>query len=112
MAELEPTRNEPPRWSKHSKTGALWVIMLLLSWGAWVTMRTQGERPATFTYTEFRQQLQADNVDKVTVIDQRRVEESCAPRSPATTRIWLPSRPPSRASCLPSLRSGCSHRAS
>ncbi len=74
MAELEPTRNEPPRWSKHSKTGALWVIMLLLSWGAWVTMRTQGERPATFTYTEFRQQLQADNVDKVTVIDQRRVE--------------------------------------
>ena len=82
MAELEPTRNEPPRWSKHSKTGALWVIMLLLSWGAWVTMRTQGERPATFTYTEFRQQLQADNVDKVTVIDQRRVEGEL--RTPVT----------------------------
>ncbi len=82
MAELEPTRNEPPRWSKHSKTGALWVIMLLLSWGAWVTMRTQGERPATFTYTEFRQQLQAENVDKVTVIDQRRVEGEL--RTPVT----------------------------
>ena len=82
MAELKPTRNEPPRWSKHSKTGALWVIMLLLSWGAWVTMRTQGERPATFTYTEFRQQLQADNVDKVTVIDQRRVEGEL--RTPVT----------------------------
>ena len=82
MAELEPIRNEPPRWSKHSKTGALWVIMLLLSWGAWATMRTQGERPATFTYTEFRQQLQADNVDKVTVIDQRRVEGEL--RTPVT----------------------------
>src|SRR5690606_12416728 len=34
MAELDPSRIEPPRWSKHSNTGALWAFMLLLSWAA------------------------------------------------------------------------------
>jgi cell division protease FtsH len=36
-------------------------------------VRGQEEGATDFTYTEFRQQLDADNIHKVTVIDQRRV---------------------------------------
>ena len=74
MADLDPVRNEPPgRWSRHSKTLALWVLIVLMSMLVVQFMRGQEDPAAAFTYTEFRQQLDADNVHKVTVIDQRRV---------------------------------------
>ena len=73
MADLDPVRNEPPRWGKHSKTTALWALILLLTWVAVNFVRNQEEPSADLTYTEFRQQLEADNVESVTVIEQRRM---------------------------------------
>ena len=75
MADLDPLRNDPSgRWSRHSKTLALWVIVVLMSILAVQFVRGDREEPAAeFTYTEFRQQLEADNIHQVTVIDQRRV---------------------------------------
>jgi cell division protease FtsH len=76
MADLEPIRNNDPsgRWSRHSKTLALWVLIVLMSILAVQFVRGQENPSAAFTYTEFRQQLASNNVHKVTVVDQRRIE--------------------------------------
>jgi cell division protease FtsH len=76
MADLEPVRNNDPsgRWSRHSKTLALWVLIVLMSILAVQFVRGQENPSAAFTYTEFRQQLGSNNIHKVTVVDQRRVE--------------------------------------
>ena len=74
MADLDPNRNDPAgRWSRHSKTLALWVLIILMSVLAVNFVRDQENPSADFTYTEFRQQLDANNVHKVTVVDQRRI---------------------------------------
>ena len=74
MADLDPNRNDPAgRWSRHSKTLALWVLIVLMSVLAVNFVRDQENPAADFTYTEFRQQLDANNVHKVTVVEQRRV---------------------------------------
>jgi cell division protease FtsH len=73
MPDLDPNRNEPPKWGRHSKTGALWALVLILAWVAVTYVRSQGQPAADFTYSEFRRQLENDNVAKVTVIDQRRM---------------------------------------
>src|SRR5687768_1731900 len=73
MADLDPSRNEPQKWGRHSKTGALWALVLLLAWVAVSYVKSQGQPAADFTYSEFRRQLESDNVEKVTVIDQRRM---------------------------------------
>ena len=74
MADLDPPRTDPSGpWSRNSKTLALWVLIVLMSVLAVQFVRGQEEGATDFTYTEFRQQLDADNIHKVTVIDQRRV---------------------------------------
>ena len=74
MADLEPPRNDlSGRWSRNSKTLALWVLIVLMSVLAVQFMRVQEEGATDFTYTEFRQQLDADNIHKVTIIDQLRM---------------------------------------
>src|SRR5262245_26022907 len=73
MADFGQKNDTPPSWSGRSKTAALWVLIGLLSILAVQFIRGQEERAASFTYSEFRQQLDANNVAKVTVIDQRRM---------------------------------------
>ena len=83
MADLDPSSNDPSGpWSRNSKTLALWVLIVLMSVLAVQFVRGQEEAATGFTYTEFRQQLDADNIHKVTVIDQRRVVGEL--RSPVT----------------------------
>ena len=75
MADLDPIKTDPAGpWSRHSKTLALWVLIVLISILAVQFMSGQEESAADFTYTEFRQELDANNVHKVTVIDQRRIK--------------------------------------
>ena len=75
MADLDPIKTDPSGpWSRHSKTLALWVLIVLISILAVQFMSGQEESAADFTYTEFRQELDANNVHKVTVIDQRRIK--------------------------------------
>ncbi len=73
MAEFGQKNDTPPSWSGRSKTAALWALIVVLSLSAVQFIRGQEERTQTFTYSEFRQQLDANNVAKVTVIDQRRM---------------------------------------
>ena len=75
MADHDPIRNDPSgRLPRYSKTLALWVLIVLMSILAVQFVRGQENPSATFTYTEFRQQLASNNIHKVTVVDQRRVE--------------------------------------
>src|SRR6185295_12122312 len=74
MADLDPIRNDPSgRWGRHSKTLALWVLIVLMAILAVQFVRGQENPSADFTYTEFRQQLSSNNVHKVTVVDQRKI---------------------------------------
>src|SRR4051812_11829720 len=75
MADLDPIRNNDPsgRWSRHSKTLALWVLIVLMAILAVQFVRGQENPSADFTYTEFRQQLAANNIHKVTVVDERKI---------------------------------------
>src|SRR5262245_57987129 len=75
MADLEPIRGNDPsgRWSRHSKTLALWVLIVLMSILAVQFVRGQENPSVDFTYTEFRQQLASNNIHKVTVVDQKKL---------------------------------------
>jgi cell division protease FtsH len=64
-----------------SRTGAFWLLLVLMAALLVQLMRGQEEGAIEFTYTEFRSQLDADNIVEVTVIESRRIEgELSAPR--------------------------------
>ena len=73
MADPESKRNDPGRWRGYSRTGALWAIIMLMVLFVLNWMRAQAEPSTDLTYTEFREQLENDNIERVTVIDLRRV---------------------------------------
>ena len=73
MTERDPIRNEPGRWGRQSKNLALMVFIGIMVFLALQLVRGQEERVAAFTYTELREQLDNDNLHKVTVIEQRRM---------------------------------------
>ena len=73
MSERDPIGNEPGRWGRQSKNLALMVFLGIMVFLALQLVRGQEERAAAFTYTEFREQLENDNLHKVTVIEQRRM---------------------------------------
>ena len=77
MADLDPMKKDQgpdDRWSRHSKTLALWVLIVLMSVFAVQFMRGQDEPAAELSYTEVLQQLENDNIDRVTVIQGGTVE--------------------------------------
>ena len=73
MADLGSKPNDPGRWRNYSRTGALWAIIMLMVLFVLNWMRAQEEPSTDLTYTEFREQLENDNIERVTVIDLRRV---------------------------------------
>ena len=75
MAEQGPPRDgQDNRMSRHSRTLALWVLIVLMSILAINFVRRQDEPTAELTYTEFLGQMRDDNVHQVTVIEGRRIE--------------------------------------
>jgi cell division protease FtsH len=57
-----------------SRTASFWVLLLLLSFVAMQMFRGQQDGSAEFSYTEFRAQLEASNVDSVVVVQGNRIE--------------------------------------
>ena len=67
--------------NRFSRTGALWLLLVLMSALALQFMRGRDDASTELTYTEFREQLSGDNVLEVTVVESRRIEgELRAPR--------------------------------
>jgi cell division protease FtsH len=74
MSDREPFRPDDNRASRFSRTGAFWLLIVLMSVLAFQFMKGQDTAMAEFTYTQFRSQLQSGNIRKVTVFDGRRIE--------------------------------------
>ena len=83
MAEQDPLRtpDEGSKMTRVSRTGAFWLLLVLMAALLVQLMRGQEEAAIEFTYTEFKSQLDADNILEVTVVESRRIEgELSAPR--------------------------------
>ncbi len=76
MADREPFQNDPGnnRFSRMSRTASFWILLALLSIVAVQMFKGQQESSTEFTYSEFREQLEAANIDSVTVVEGKQVE--------------------------------------
>ena len=74
MAERLPPRPPRPDWRSMSKNLALWLLVALVAMALFQLMNSQRTAMQEFTYTAFKQQLEAGNVASVTVYDGRQVE--------------------------------------
>ncbi|MFC1575611.1 ATP-dependent zinc metalloprotease FtsH [Gemmatimonadota bacterium] len=57
-----------------SRTASFWVMLLLVSFFAMQVIRGPQETPEELTYSEFLEQLQAGNIDSVSVVEGIQVE--------------------------------------
>ena len=83
MAEQDPYRtpDDGSKMTRVSRTGAFWLLLVLMAALLVQLMRGQEDAVIEFTYTEFRTQLDADNILDVTVVESKRIEgELRAPR--------------------------------
>ena len=83
MAEQDPLRtpDDGSKMTRVSRTGAFWLLLVLMAALLVQLMRGPEDAVIEFTYTEFRAQLDADNILEVTVVESRRIEgELRAPR--------------------------------
>ena len=83
MAEQDPLRtpDDGSKMTRVSRTGAFWLLLVLMAALLVQLMRGQEDAVIEFTYTEFRAQLDADNILEVTVVESKRIEgELRAPR--------------------------------
>ena len=76
MAEQDPLRtpDDGSKMTRVSRTGAFWLLLVLVAALLVQLMRGQEEAAIEFTYTEFRTQLDAGNILEVTVVESRRIE--------------------------------------
>ncbi len=76
MADRDPVPNDPGnnRFSKVSRTASFWVLLAILSILAMQMFRGPEEASSVISYTQFREQLEAANIDSVLVIQGIRIE--------------------------------------
>jgi cell division protease FtsH len=74
MADRLPPRPPKANWGNVSKNLALWLLIGLLALALFNMMSKQRSGVQDFTYTEFSDQLTANNIAKVEVFDGRYVE--------------------------------------
>ncbi len=76
MADREPKKTEPGnnRLSRMSRTASFWVLLALLSILAMQMFRGQQEASSEFSYSQFKEQLAAGNIDSVVVVQGNRLE--------------------------------------
>ncbi|MFC1661391.1 ATP-dependent zinc metalloprotease FtsH [Gemmatimonadota bacterium] len=76
MADRDPVQNGPGtnRFSRISRTASFWVLLVLMSIVAVQIFRGQEETVTELGYSDFKEQLDAGNINEVTVIDGRVVE--------------------------------------
>ncbi len=60
--------------TRFSKTGAFWLLLVLMTALAIQYMKGQDETSIALSYTEFKAQLGADNILEVTIVESRRIE--------------------------------------
>lgn len=63
-----------PNASRYFRAASFWVLIFLIPLAIYELMGTTREAEKDLTYTEFREQLAADNITNVTIIEGLRVE--------------------------------------
>ena len=76
MAEQDPLRtpDDGSKMTRVSRTGAFWLMAVLMIVLLLQVMTGTEEGAIEFTYTEFKTQLEDDNISQVTVVESRRIE--------------------------------------
>ncbi len=76
MAEQDPIRtpDDGSKMTRVSRTGAFWLLLVLMVFVMVQLMVGSEDSVTEFTYTEFRAQLAADNIDEVTVVESKLIE--------------------------------------
>ncbi len=74
MADRLPSRPTRPNWANLSKNLALWLLVALVAMALFQMMSRQRSSTQEFTYTSFKQQLEAGNVAGVTVYDGKQLD--------------------------------------
>jgi cell division protease FtsH len=74
MAERLPPQSNRPDWRNLTKSLALWLLVALVAMALFQLMNSQRGSMQEFTYTSFKQQLQAGNIKSVTVYDGKQLE--------------------------------------
>ena len=67
-------RGAQGRWARYSRTASFWVLLILIPVFMYKLFMRPSEQAVELTYSQFSQQLERANVQKVTVIDGQRVE--------------------------------------
>ncbi|MCJ7628706.1 MAG: ATP-dependent zinc metalloprotease FtsH [Longimicrobiales bacterium] len=76
MADREPKKTDPGTnpLARISRTASFWVLLALLSILAMQMFRGQQDAASEFSYSQFKEQLAAGNVDSVVVVQGNRLE--------------------------------------
>ncbi len=76
MAEQDPLRtpDDGSKMTRVSRTGAFWLMAVLMAVLLLQVMTGTEDAAIEFTYTEFKTQLEDDNILEVTVVESRRIE--------------------------------------
>ncbi|MBW8772371.1 MAG: ATP-dependent zinc metalloprotease FtsH [Gemmatimonadetes bacterium] len=74
MTERTPPRPQGPNWAGLSRSAALWVLVILVSYFLFLVMSKRAGGIQEFAYTAFQTQLDAGNVQNVVFIDGARIE--------------------------------------
>jgi cell division protease FtsH len=65
---------QPSRWGRWSRSASLWMMMIIVTMLI-VSLFTKNKEPVTdLPYSEFNMQLQAGNVEQVTIIEGKKIE--------------------------------------
>src|SRR5919202_6042744 len=73
MPERMPPQKKDFNWGKFSKTLAFWILIILIPVAFIQLSRGGAEQTPTISYTRYAQEVDANNVSKITVQSGRRV---------------------------------------
>ena len=66
--------NKDQKTSRFLRTASFWALVILIPLAIFQVMETSRQLERELTYTEFREQLEGDNVRSVTFSETRKVE--------------------------------------
>ncbi|MGD8495609.1 MAG: ATP-dependent zinc metalloprotease FtsH [Gemmatimonadales bacterium] len=74
MTDDDKGQNQNQNLGRYLRAASFWVLIFLIPLAIYELMGTTREADKELTYTQFSEQLAADNISKVTIIEGRRVE--------------------------------------
>src|SRR5687767_11546774 len=74
MPDRQIERGPRGRWGQFSRTASFWILMFLIPLLIYQVASPRKREVSELPYSAFRDQLEGNNIEKVTIIDGKRVE--------------------------------------